>query len=50
MAARSRTQLFSHLPQPVQNLPAAPVPGDLAPLRSGRDPYGPGSAASGAKP
>ncbi|MCA0239419.1 MAG: ferredoxin-type protein NapG [Proteobacteria bacterium] len=36
--------------QPVQNLPAAPVPGDLAPLRSGRDPYGPGSAASGAKP
>jgi ferredoxin-type protein NapG len=30
--------------QPVQNLPAQPVPGDLAPLRSGRDPY----AASGA--
>ena len=25
--------------QPVQNLPAQPVPGDLAPLRSGRDPY-----------
>jgi len=25
--------------QPVQNLPAEPVPGDLAPLRSGRDPY-----------
>jgi ferredoxin-type protein NapG len=31
---------------PVQNLPAQPVPGDLAPLRSGRDPYAP--AASGA--
>lgn len=26
--------------QPQQNLPAKPVPGDLAPLRSGRDPYG----------
>ena len=24
---------------PVQNLPAEPVPGDLVPLRSGRDPY-----------
>ena len=32
--------------QPVQNLPAEPVPGDLAPLRSGRDPYA--DAASGA--
>jgi ferredoxin-type protein NapG len=32
--------------QPVQNLPGQPVPGDLAPLRSGRDPYAP--AASGA--
>lgn len=25
--------------QPVQNLPAEPVPGDLEPLRSGREPY-----------
>jgi ferredoxin-type protein NapG len=25
--------------QPVQNLPAEPVPGDLTPLRTGRDPY-----------
>ncbi len=25
--------------QPVQRLPAQPVPGDLAPLRSGREPY-----------
>lgn len=32
--------------QPLQNLPAEPVPGDLAPLRSGRDPYA--GAASGA--
>lgn len=32
---------------PVQNLPAQPVPGDLVPLRSGRDPY---AAASGAAP
>ncbi|TXH55063.1 MAG: ferredoxin-type protein NapG [Burkholderiaceae bacterium] len=28
-----------HFEQPVQNLPAQPVPGDLAPLRSGREPY-----------
>lgn len=28
-----------HFEQPVQNLPEQPVPGDLAPLRSGRDPY-----------
>lgn len=28
-----------HFDQPVQNLPAEPVPGDLTPLRSGRDPY-----------
>ncbi len=25
--------------QPVQNLPAEPVPGNLTPLRSGRNPY-----------
>jgi ferredoxin-type protein NapG len=25
--------------QPVQNLPATPVPGDLAPLRSGQEAY-----------
>ena len=31
--------------QPVQNLPEHAVPGDLVPLRSGRDPYAP--AASG---
>jgi ferredoxin-type protein NapG len=31
---------------PVQQLPAQPVPGDLAPLRSGRDPYA--APASGA--
>ena len=31
--------------QPVQNLPAQPVPGDLAPLRSGREAYpAPGAA------
>jgi ferredoxin-type protein NapG len=30
--------------QPVQNLPAEPVPGDLSPLRSGRDPYAPAAA------
>lgn len=29
--------------QPVQNLPATPVPGDLAPLRSGAQPYAPAS-------
>ncbi|MFT3954664.1 MAG: ferredoxin-type protein NapG [Piscinibacter sp.] len=34
-----------HFEQPQQNLPAQPVPGDLAPLRSGRDPYA--DAASG---
>jgi ferredoxin-type protein NapG len=32
--------------QPVQNLPADPVPGDLVPLRSGREPYA--APASGA--
>ena len=31
---------------PVQNLPALPVPGDLAPLRSGRDAFDPAAAAS----
>ena len=31
---------------PVQNLPAQPVPGDLAPLRSGRDAFEPAAAAS----
>ncbi|WP_199873364.1 ferredoxin-type protein NapG [Ideonella sp. A 288] len=31
---------------PVQNLPAQPVPGDLAPLRSGRPAYDPAGAAS----
>ena len=36
--------------QPVQNLPAQPVPGDIAPLRSGRDPYRAASSpAEGAK-
>ncbi|TXC65111.1 ferredoxin-type protein NapG [Piscinibacter aquaticus] len=36
-----------HFEQPVQNLPEQPVPGDLAPLRSGRDPYAaPASEAS----
>jgi ferredoxin-type protein NapG len=34
---------------PRQNLPEQPVPGDLAPLRSGRDPYA-APAASGARP
>ncbi len=35
---------------PVQNLPAQPVPGDLAPLRSGRAAYDPaGAAASNAE-
>ena len=34
--------------QPVQNLPAQPVPGDLAPLRSGRDPYA-GAASEAVK-
>ncbi|EHR69422.1 MauM/NapG family ferredoxin-type protein [Burkholderiales bacterium JOSHI_001] len=32
---------------PVQNLPAQPVPGDIAPLRGGQQPYDP--AASGVK-
>jgi ferredoxin-type protein NapG len=31
---------------PVQRLPGQPVPGDLAPLRSGRDAYDPAAAAS----
>jgi ferredoxin-type protein NapG len=31
---------------PVQNLPAHPVPGDLVPLRSGKDAYNPAAAAS----
>jgi ferredoxin-type protein NapG len=31
---------------PVQNLPEQPVPGDLAPLRSGQAPYDPAAAAS----
>jgi len=40
---------------PVQNLPAQPVPGDLVPLRSGREPYvaapsAAPAAASGAAP
>ncbi|MFT3663471.1 ferredoxin-type protein NapG [Piscinibacter sp.] len=34
--------------QPVQNLPEQAVPGDLVPLRSGRDPYAAPPAASGA--
>ncbi|MFO1327328.1 MAG: ferredoxin-type protein NapG [Rubrivivax sp.] len=34
--------------QPVQNLPSQPVPGDLAPLRSGREPYA-GSASEAGK-
>ncbi len=32
--------------QPVQNLPAQPVPGDLSPLRSGQAPYQSSDAAS----
>jgi ferredoxin-type protein NapG len=32
--------------QPQQNLPAQPVPGDLSPLRSGRDPYRPAAPGS----
>lgn len=32
--------------QPVQNLPEQAVPGDIAPLRSGRDPYRSGASAS----
>ena len=32
--------------QPLQNLPAQPVPGDLAPLRSGQAPYAPANALS----
>ena len=32
--------------QPVQNLPTQPVPGDLVPLRSGREPYAAGPAAT----
>ncbi|MBL0151846.1 MAG: ferredoxin-type protein NapG [Ideonella sp.] len=32
--------------QPVQNLPATPVPGDLAPLRSGAQPYAPASGVA----
>ena len=32
--------------QPVQNLPSQPVPGDLVPLRSGREPYAAGPAAT----
>jgi len=35
-----------HFDAPVQNLPAQPVPGDLAPLRSGREAYDPAAAAS----
>jgi ferredoxin-type protein NapG len=33
--------------QPRQNLPTQPVPGDLSPLRSGRDPYLPAAPGSG---
>lgn len=33
-----------HFEQPVQNLPEQPVPGDIAPLRSGRDPYAPAAS------
>jgi ferredoxin-type protein NapG len=36
-----------HFEQPLQNLPEQAVPGDLAPLRSGRDPYA--APASGAR-
>lgn len=32
---------------PVQRLPEQPVPGDLAPLRDGRAPYGAGAASGG---
>lgn len=35
-----------HFDQPVQNLPAQPVPGDLVPLRSGAEPYARPDAAS----
>ena len=40
-----------HFEQPVQNLPAQPVPGDLAPLRSGDAPYAvPGASPGAATP
>ena len=39
-----------HFEQPVQNLPAKPVPGDLAPLRSGDAPYASPGAATHSSP